>query len=52
MVVEGVNFIERAVRMLTKEDFVRMHEDVFFLDRKRDERRRILADIYSRIVKG
>lgn len=52
MVVEGVNFIDKAVRRLTKAEFVRMHEDVFFLDRKKEERRRMLANIYSRIVKG
>lgn len=52
MVVENVNFIEKAVRKLMKEEFVRMHENMFFLDRKIEERRKMLSDIYSRIVKG
>lgn len=52
MVVEGINFIEGAVRRLDADEFIRMHENVFFLDREVGERRRILADIYRRIVCG
>lgn len=52
MVVENVNFIEKAVRRLTKEEFIKQHKNVFFLDRDEDRRIAILADIYNRIVKG
>ena len=49
MTVEGVTFNERIVREMTRNEFIRIHLPVYFLDRDVRNRRRMLGDIYDRI---
>jgi hypothetical protein len=47
MIVEGVNFVESACVPMGKQGFVKEFEEVFWLDRPIEERRKILADTYD-----
>ena len=46
---EGVTFIESALSGLTKEQFIKMHINAFWLDRTRKEREKMLSDVYDLI---
>ena len=35
---------------MTKEDFIAAHENVFWLDKKPDTRRKMLSEVYDMIV--
>ena len=50
MVVEGVTFIDDAVRSMDKCKFLDMHMNIVFKDRTIEKRREILQDIYDRIT--
>lgn len=50
MIVEGVTFIEPAVKQMKKKDFIEAHKDVFWLDRKPEEREKMLSDAYDAIT--
>lgn len=52
MEVEGINFIEEVIKHMEKGKFIAIHENVYFLDRELNERRKILSDIYNRITLG
>ena len=47
MRIEGVTFIDHAVRRMGKDEFIALHIDVVWLDRKKTDRRRMLADAYT-----
>lgn len=51
MKFEGVTFVDAAVKSMTKEEFIKSHIDVFFLDKKKEERKKILSDVYDTITK-
>ena len=50
MKYEGVTFVVEAVKQMSKTDFIEKHIDAFWLDRKKPTRKKMLADIYDRIV--
>lgn len=52
MIVEGVHFNEEAIKGMKKADFIAQTVDLFFLDRKEEQRRTMLSDIYDRITSG
>lgn len=52
MQVEGVTFNERLVKQMGRSDFIRIHLPVCFLDRDVKSRKRMLSEIYDRILKG
>lgn len=52
MQVEGVTFNERLVKQMSRSDFIRIHLPVCFLDRDVKSRKRMLSEIYDRILKG
>lgn len=51
MKFEGVTFVESAVKQMTKEEFIKKHVDVYWLDRKKEDRKKMLSDVYVLIVK-
>lgn len=51
MIVEGVTFIEPAVKGMKKRDFIKAHKDVLWLDRDQKEREKMLSDVYDTIRK-
>lgn len=50
MKYEGVTFVAEAVANMSKDEFIEMHIDAFWLDRKKPTRKKMLADVYDRIV--
>ena len=50
MKVEGVTFIEQEVLKMTREEFIALHVDNLWIDRKRAARKKILTDTYNAIV--
>ena len=50
MVVEGVSFNERLIREMKKGGFIEEMLPHFFTDRALKERRRVLSEIYDRII--
>lgn len=50
MKYDGVTFVVEAVKAMSKEVFIKHHIDNFWLDRDKDTRSKILADVYQRIV--
>lgn len=50
MKYDGVTFVEARVREMSKADFIKMHIDVLWLDRDKPTRKKMLADIWQRIV--
>lgn len=50
MRIEGVTFVEDAVKSMSKEEFVKRHKNVFWLDRDERDRDQILSDTYDLIV--
>ena len=49
MIIEGVFFVVEECRKMTKEEFVDNFIDVFWLNRPRKERKKILSDAYALI---
>lgn len=50
MIFEGVNFNESLVRKMTKEEFEKMHLNLFWLDRDKETRKKMIDKVYSIIV--
>lgn len=50
MRIEGVTFVEDAVKSMSKEEFVKRHKNVFWLDRDEHDREQMLSDTYDLIV--
>lgn len=50
MRVNGVTFVESEVVKLTKDEFVAMHIDVFWLGLPKDKRKTRLSSVYDRII--
>jgi len=50
MIIEGVTFIEPAVKQMSKEEFIEAHKDAFWKDRKPSEREKLLSDAYDAIT--
>jgi hypothetical protein len=48
---EGVTFIAEEVKKMSKEVFIEHHIGAFWTDRDEKTREKMLADVYSRIVK-
>ena len=51
MIVEGVTFVESAILPMKKQDFIKAHKDVLWLDRDPKEREKMLSDVYDTIKK-
>lgn len=49
MIVEGVTFIEEAIKTMTKKEFVSTHKKAVWLDRSPEERTQMLSDTYDAI---
>lgn len=49
MIIEGVFFVVEACRAMSKDEFVAAFIDVFWQDRPRKERKKILTDAYALI---
>lgn len=47
---EGVTFVVEAAKAMSKEVFIKHHIDNFWLDRDKETRSKMLADVYQRIV--
>ncbi|MBR2631382.1 MAG: hypothetical protein IKD25_07645 [Bacteroidaceae bacterium] len=47
MTLEGVTFVDDAVRMMSREEFVERHKDCFWQDRKEADRVKMLEDAYD-----
>lgn len=52
MIIEGVTFIEPAVKAMKKSDFINKHMPVIWQDRPEDDRKKMLSDAYDLIKKG
>lgn len=52
MIIEGVTFVEPAVKAMKRSDFINLHMPVIWQDRPEDERRQMLSDAYDLIKKG
>lgn len=50
MIVEGVTFVEPAVKQQKKRNFIKAHKDVLWLDRDPKEREKMLSDVYDTIT--
>lgn len=50
MKYEGVTFVAEAVAKMSKDEFINKHIDAFWLDRKEPTRKKMLADVFNRIV--
>ena len=50
MKIEGVNFIDAAVKSLSEEEFTAMHMEVVWQDRKKTQRKKMLHDAYKAIT--
>jgi hypothetical protein len=47
---EGVTFVKSAVAVMTKDAFVKAHVDVFWLDRDKPTRKKMLGRVYDLIA--
>ena len=52
MKIEGVTFVENAVKSMTKEEFIERHIKVLWQDRKEASRKKMLSDIRSDCGEG
>ena len=50
MKYEGVTFVEEAAKKLTKEAFIKAHVGNFWLDRDKETRKKMLAEVFERIT--
>ena len=51
MTLEGVTFVDDAVRMMSRKEFVERHKDCFWQDRKEADRVKMLED-GTEVLKG
>lgn len=51
MKVDGVTFVEAAVKSMTKEEFVNAHVKVVWKELKEADRKKKLTEVYDAIVK-
>lgn len=51
MIFEGVNFNEEEVRKMTQDEFESRHIDLFWLDRDKATRKKMLSQAYGLINK-
>lgn len=51
MIIEGVTFIEPAIKAMKKSDFINKHMLVIWQDRPEDDRKKMLSDAYDLIKK-
>ncbi|RHI11527.1 hypothetical protein DW182_03235 [Bacteroides sp. AM16-24] len=52
MIIEGVTFIEPAIKAMKKSDFINKHMPVIWQDRPEKDRKKMLSDAYDLIKKG
>ena len=52
MIIEGVTFIEPAVKAMKKSDFINKHMPVIWQDRPEDDRKKMHSDVYELKKKG
>ena len=50
MIYEGVAFVETEVKKMSKEVFIKRHIDAFWPKKDKETRKKMLADVYQRIV--
>lgn len=50
MIIEGVTFIEPAVRQMSKDEFIETHKNEFWKDKKSSDREKLLSDAYDAIT--
>ena len=51
MKVDGVTFVESAVKDMAKEEFIEVHMKIVWQNLKPDKRRKKLSDIFDTITK-
>lgn len=49
MIFEGVNFNEAVIKSMSKDDFVRRHVDILWLDRDVPTRKKMLGQVHALI---
>ena len=49
MIYEGVKFITEGCRGMSRSEFIRAHVDVFWLDRDKPTRKKMLEDVFDRM---
>ncbi len=49
MIVEGVTFVEHAIKQMKKKDFIEAHIAVLWKERTPEEREKMLSDVYDTI---
>ena len=47
MTLEGVTFVDDAVRLMSRKEFVERHKDCFWQDRNEADRVKMLEDAYD-----
>lgn len=52
MVMNGVSFNDDLCAAMSKGDFIKLHEESFFLDKSVKDRRKILSDAYDVMFSG
>lgn len=50
MKYNGVTFVDTSVKRMTEREFIKAHIEVHWLDRDKDIRKKMLADVYKRIT--
>ena len=50
MIYEGVTFVETEVKKMSKEVFIKKHADFFWPGKDKKTRKKMLADVYQRII--
>ena len=49
MIIDGVNFNVEAIKKLTLEQFIGQCADVFWGDRKKSDRKKVLTEVYYQV---
>lgn len=52
MKYNGVTFVDASVKRMTEREFIKAHIGVHWLDRDKDIRKKMLADVYKRITEN
>lgn len=50
MIYDGVTFVDEQVKAMSKSDFIKMHINVFWTDKDKNARTKMLSDVYKRIT--
>lgn len=50
MTYERVTFNEEVVKGMKKDDFIKKHQDVFWRHMELEKRKKMLGEVYDRIV--